>query len=116
MESNALVHAVSGASAMACCMRAEPVCTLRPHILVHALQVEGASYAKYGGFDGVQEARREQLETQAAARMKRKATETKQVGRTVQAAAMHECMVRHDRALKPVSLLSVEDTNVRTNR
>lgn len=41
-------------------------------------QVEGASYAKYGGFDGVQEARREQLENQAAARMKRKAAETKQ--------------------------------------
>lgn len=43
------------------------------------MQVESASYAKHGGFDGVQEARREQLDAQAAARMKRKAAETKKV-------------------------------------
>lgn len=39
-------------------------------------QVENASYAKHGGFEGVQEARREQLDAQAATRMKRKAVET----------------------------------------
>ncbi|KAL3137745.1 hypothetical protein ABBQ38_005009 [Trebouxia sp. C0009 RCD-2024] len=42
-------------------------------------QVENASYAKHGGFDGVQEARRQQLDAQAAARMKRKAVETNKV-------------------------------------
>lgn len=40
-------------------------------------QVEEASYTKYGGFDGVQEARRQQLDAQAATRMKRKAAEAK---------------------------------------
>lgn len=40
-------------------------------------QVEEASYKKYGGFDGVQEARRQQLDAQASARMKRKAVESK---------------------------------------
>ena len=42
-------------------------------------QVEEASYKKYGGFDGVQEARRQQLDAQASARMKRKAVESKKV-------------------------------------
>jgi len=41
--------------------------------------VEEASYKKYGGFDGVQEARRQQLDLQAASRMKRKAVEAKKV-------------------------------------
>ncbi len=41
--------------------------------------MEEASYKKYGGSDGVQEARREQLDAQAAARMKRKAAEAKKV-------------------------------------
>lgn len=40
-------------------------------------QVEEASYKKYGGFDGVQEARRQQLDAQAATRVKRKAAEAK---------------------------------------
>lgn len=40
-------------------------------------QVEEASYKKHGGFDGVQEARRHQLDAQAAARAKRKADDTK---------------------------------------
>lgn len=40
-------------------------------------QVEEASYKKYGGFDGVQEARRQQLDLQAASRLKRKAVEAK---------------------------------------
>ncbi len=43
------------------------------------MQVEEASYKKYGGFDGVQEARRQQLDLQAASRMKRKAVEAKKV-------------------------------------
>lgn len=47
--------------------------------LLADMQVESASYAKHGGFDGVQEARREQLDAQAAARMKRKAAEAKKV-------------------------------------
>ena len=41
--------------------------------------MEEASYKKHGGFDGVQEARRQQLDAQAAARAKRKADETKKV-------------------------------------
>lgn len=41
--------------------------------------MEEASYKKYGGFDGVQEARRQQLDAQAATRVKRKAAEAKKV-------------------------------------
>jgi len=46
---------------------------------IQLLQVEEASYKKYGGFEGVQEARRQQLDLQAATRMKRKAVEAKKV-------------------------------------
>ena len=46
---------------------------------IQLLQVEEASYKKYGGFDGVQEARRQQLDLQAASRLKRKAVEAKKV-------------------------------------
>ncbi len=46
---------------------------------IQLLQVEEASCKKYGGFDGVQEARRQQLDSQAASRMKRKAVEAKKV-------------------------------------
>ena len=48
------------------------------------VQVEEASYTKYGGFDGVQEARRQQLDAQAATRMKRKAAEAKKVQNNIQ--------------------------------
>lgn len=62
---------------------------------IQILQVEEASYKKYGGFDGVQEARRQQLDLQAASRMKRKAVEAKKVMTTCKTL----CVIRHSRRI-----------------